>query len=193
MSLVVVGVDLATVTGLARLESGHLSSHGRLKISPNTICADVQSIAAFCAGADLVVVESTYMAANAATSMKLSELRGRLLQCLDAAGIKWTLCAPSTWRKTTIKPGSKTKRKELKRMAVAYVLDHYGVTVADDAADAVCLAEWGVADSLIRPEHNRSSLNGHSAHPTNATRQPTHHKESWKTSSTPSFSQFFFP
>lgn len=145
---IVVGIDLATKTGCARLDGNRLVAHGLVTIGKTDPDLDVASVAGFAAGADLVVIENVYCGANVKTAIDLAVLRGRLVQCLDGARIKWTLCAPSTWRKATIAPPHKATRKQLKALAVAYVLNRYGVDVRDDVADAVCLAEWGRSLSL---------------------------------------------
>lgn len=146
---VVCGIDLATATGLARLDNGKLVAHGLVKIGKTDPDIDVASIAAFCAGADLVVIESVYCGANVKTAIDLAVLRGRLVQELDRARLEWTLCAPSTWRKATTKPAPKLKRKALKALSVAWVASTYGVNVGNDVADAVGLAAWGASHAVV--------------------------------------------
>ena len=138
--MIVIGVDLATKTGLARIEDGRLTAHGKVKITTANVAADVASIAAFCAGADLVAVEDVFAAVNIRTSIALATLRGRLLQLLDQAGIRWTLVAPSTWRKSTVRPPPKAKRAALKQLAIDFVATTFAIDVGDDVADAICLA-----------------------------------------------------
>jgi len=145
----VVGIDLATKTGLARLNGGKLVGTGKVTIGKTDPDLDVGTIAAFCAGADLVVIESVFCGVNVKTAIDLAVLRGRLVQELDRARVKWVLCAPSTWRKTSIKPAPKLKRKELKRLATAFVATTFGVDVSEDEADAVCLALWGETQSSL--------------------------------------------
>lgn len=146
-AMITVGVDLATTTGLARLDNGTLAARGTVKAADYT---DVLSITAFCQGADLVAIENVYCGANVATAIKLATLRGRLIQSLDCGGIPWVLCAPSTWRKATFKPAPKTKRKALKAASQAWALATYGIEVGEDVADAIGLASWAQAANAER-------------------------------------------
>jgi Holliday junction resolvasome RuvABC endonuclease subunit len=98
----------------------------------------VASLASF--APDVVGIENTFISVNAKTGIDLAELRGRLRQALEARGIGVQLIAPGTWRKTTIQPAAKAKRKELKRLSVAYALARYGVSATDDEADAIGIA-----------------------------------------------------
>jgi len=89
---------------------------------------------------DVVAIETTFVSVNAKTGIDLAELRGRLRQVFEIGGIDVELVAPGTWRKTTIKPPARSKRKELKALSKAYALQRYGVAVSDDEADAIAIA-----------------------------------------------------
>ncbi len=88
----------------------------------------------------VVAIENSYVAVNARTGLQLAELRGRLLQCLETKSMVVELIAPGTWRKSTIAPPAKAKRKELKALAKSCVRQLYGVEATDDEADALLIA-----------------------------------------------------
>lgn len=61
---------------------------------------------------------------------------------------------PNSWRsKIGIKTGAHVKREKLKQADIQYVYNKYGITVNDDIADAI-----GIADSYFIQEKNKIDL-----------------------------------
>lgn len=143
---VVVGIDPSTkASGYAVFNDGRLLFADK---APARTAAEVTHLVDWLldmhveTGASVLVgIEHSYVGANVRTGLQLAELRGRISQEVERRGWSVQLIAPSTWRKTTIAPPPKTKRKQLKAMSVAYVDKNYGLTVSDDVADAICVGE----------------------------------------------------
>lgn len=130
-------------TGFAVIDNGKLVHTGRQPLRDHSHIHQLVSTLYTTYGLDLdlVAIEAGYVSVNAKVGLQLAELRGALTYAWRDHGIRVTHVLPSAWRKTTIKPPAKTKRKELKRLAQAHVMTRYGVSVSDDEADAVCIAE----------------------------------------------------
>lgn len=90
-----------------------------------------------------IAIESGFVGINSGVGLQLAQLRGQLLQAFFAAlpeGVAPIMVAPSSWRKTTLKPAAKTKRAALKKLAMAFVQETFGILVSEDEAEALCLA-----------------------------------------------------
>jgi len=143
---VVVGIDPSTkASGYAVFSGGKLLYAAK---APARTAAEVTHLVDWLidqhveTGAPvLVAIESAYCGVNVRTGLQLAELRGRISQECERRGWRVTLVSPAAWRKTTIAPPPKMKRKELKALSVAYAYTKFGLTVTDDVADAVCIAE----------------------------------------------------
>jgi Holliday junction resolvasome RuvABC endonuclease subunit len=138
--VVIAAIDPSLASaGHAVIHDGRLVAYGH---GPLRTCSDVTTVVATLASYEptVIAIENTFMSINAKTGIDLAELRGRLRQAIESRGIEVTLVAPSTWRKSTIKPPAKAKRKALKQMAIDYVAAKYGVAATGDEADAICIA-----------------------------------------------------
>lgn len=139
-------LDVASTTGYAILAAaGELVTYGHANL--RTDCAQqIATLAITFAGMGVttVLIEAGYSGPNIKSGLDLATMRGRWIQALEALGItSIELVAPAKWRKTTIKPAHKLKRKELKALAKQYALEHFGIAATEDEADAICLAAHG--------------------------------------------------
>lgn len=138
--MLIIAIDPSIrATGFAVLDNAILTSFGRTELRT---AAQVETLVAQLASfkPDVVAIETTFVSVNPKTGIDLAELRGRLRQALESRLIDVALVAPGTWRKSTIKPPARSKRKALKAMSKAFALDHYGVMASDDESDAICIA-----------------------------------------------------
>lgn len=77
---------------------------------------------------------------NYTTSKVLSQMLGIIEFFLYCQDIKYEIIPAATWRKEA---GIKGKtREEKKKNAIQYIEDKYGIITNDDAAEALCIAEY---------------------------------------------------
>lgn len=96
--------------------------------------------------AERVVLEDVQQQTNSATYKMLAQLQGAIMHYCYENEIKFSIFAPSAWRKTLgFEQGRKVRRYALKRQAIDYVKAHCNKTVTDDEADAICI---GLADQI---------------------------------------------
>ena len=90
----------------------------------------------------LIVLEDVSYQRDAQALINLARLQGRILQMASELGIPVVMYKPSAWRKAVgIHTGKGIKRQELKKAAVALVLEQYGVEVTEDVAEAICIGK----------------------------------------------------
>lgn len=89
---------------------------------------------------DLVIFEDVNKRNNIKTLIMLSRLQGSIMNSCCLHNKPYKIYAPSTWRKiVNITQGAKVKRAELKKQAMAFVKQSYGITVGDDIAESICI------------------------------------------------------
>ena len=88
---------------------------------------------------EYVCIEELSSMRNGATSKILATLQGHIEIELRKREMLVVTCRPSQWRKDRIT--GKT-RSEMKKSAINYIKNKYGLDVNDDEADAICIAEY---------------------------------------------------
>lgn len=89
---------------------------------------------------DCVVLEDVAMQSNPATLILLSRLQGAIIGCCRVNKIPYDILKPPNWRKALgFKQGQGIKRPELKKQAVEYVRNNYGLKLKDDVCEAICI------------------------------------------------------
>lgn len=145
----IVGIDSSTrVTAMALYENGKLIDHCSIDFSKEKdvdtridgILKEVDKILKSW-DAHVVFVESPWMGNNIQTAMKLAYVIGGIRHICIETGAGFNLILPSEWRRVIGLPSGKKKREELKREAIAYVSEVYGIDVKEDEAEAICICE----------------------------------------------------
>lgn len=145
----ILGLDTSTTsTGYAVLNNGKLICYGTIKTPKKADLLDKiiyieeqvkQIIKA--KKVEFVVIEDLAVTRGASTTKALSGLLYHLLVEFRKRELLVVQARPSEWRSVC---GVKGKcREELKASAIKHVKDVYGISVNDDEADAVCIAEYG--------------------------------------------------
>lgn len=98
---------------------------------------------------DLVVIEDVAMQSNAGALVLLSRLQGGVMGHCYANSVALMIIKPTEWRKWCGFTQGRVKRPELKKQAIAFALEHFGLTLAEDEADAACI---GFAVTLMNAE-----------------------------------------
>ena len=89
---------------------------------------------------DLVVFEDISQRNNVKTLIKLSRLQGMIMNICYEQDKDFLIYAPTTWRSIIgIPQGSQHKREELKKMAIDFIQQTYGIEVSDDVAESICI------------------------------------------------------
>ena len=89
---------------------------------------------------DCVVLEDVAMQSNPATLILLSRLQGAIIGCCRVNKISFDILKPSNWRKTLgFRQGQGIKRPELKKQAVEFVKNNYGLKLSEDVCEAICI------------------------------------------------------
>jgi Holliday junction resolvasome RuvABC endonuclease subunit len=146
----ILALDSATTTGWADLAGEKLVASGavnvgdllRLDAFASYICARRRP--------DLVVVEDNFVMrgpkANPNTMKILSRIVGAWLLAFTVRGVPTEVILPGVWQNGVL--GSLTKLGT-KRAAAIWVQATYGITVSEDAADAIGLATWVARRELV--------------------------------------------
>ena len=145
----IVGADLSTkCSGLALIEDGILKEHCAIDFSKEK---DVEvRIDEMIKRIDLtlkywdphvVFVESPWMGNNMQTAMKLAFIIGGVRHMCLETNAGFNLILPSEWRKVVGINSGKKKRPELKQEAMNYIGNKYKLTVSEDEAEAICIAD----------------------------------------------------
>ena len=89
---------------------------------------------------DYLILEETQNQNNIKTVQILSRLQGMIIGYAEAHKVKTYMIQPSRWRKTlSYVQGPKVRRDALKKQSIEYVKNNLGLTLSEDAAEAVCL------------------------------------------------------
>ena len=146
----VVGFDQASkVTGYGIFEDGKLTKYGTLEASGETetrikdmFRGIVQLIAE--ENPDAVCIEGTHFQNNQNAFKLLAQLQGMIMGVCELVGMPLYEYPPVLWRSVAgIKEGRGVKREELKRLAVEYVKEHFGVECSNDEAEAIVISYVG--------------------------------------------------
>lgn len=139
-----IAFDQATIhTGWSIFEGSSLKKQGLIDAS-NASCRLTGMAMLVCrkideTAPDLVVIEDTAYQSNASVYKVLCQLQGTIIGHCVEHGIPYLILAPTAWRKKLGFEQGNLKRPELKRLAVDYVENIYGIRVSDDVAEAVCI------------------------------------------------------
>lgn len=91
---------------------------------------------------NIIYIEETYMGNNPKTMRILTRLQGVVYAWCLNNDCEFNTVTPTQWRKWIgFKQSKGIKRDELKAQSVKYILDNYGLSVTDDEADALCIAD----------------------------------------------------
>ena len=88
---------------------------------------------------DLVLLENVAMQKSAGSLIKVSCILGGALGYCYEHGYSVEVLAPSTWRKALGFKQGHTARGDLKEQAQKLVQETFGLMVAEDEADAICI------------------------------------------------------
>ena len=92
---------------------------------------------------DHIVIEDVANQKNVATVVKLARLQGAILEMRRKYGhATLEIIRPTEWRKGLKFRQGRTKRKELKEQAQAFVDEKFGKRVSEDEADAICIGYY---------------------------------------------------
>ncbi len=91
---------------------------------------------------NFVVFEDVALQSNPATLMLLARLQGAIVGFCVLNNIPYEILKPPNWRKFLgFRQGQGIKRNELKRQAVEYVRNKYGLNLSEDVCEAVCIGD----------------------------------------------------
>lgn len=154
----ILGLDTSTTsTGYAVLDNDKLVSYGCIKTPKNIDLLDkyiyiekrVKDILK-AKQIEVIIIEDLAVTRSASTTKALAGLLYHLLVEFRKRELLTVTVRPSQWRKVCNIKGK--SRKELKENAITYVKNVYNISVNDDEADAICIAEY--SKSLEIEEEN---------------------------------------
>lgn len=91
---------------------------------------------------DCVVFEDVALQSNPATLILLARLQGAIIGCCREMEIPYSILKPPNWRKALgFTQGREIKRPQLKKQAVEYVKNKYGLSLSNDVCEAVCIGD----------------------------------------------------
>ncbi len=99
-----------------------------------------------------VAVESQYVAANKATTVRLAQRAGRWEEACRVRGVPFAFVPPSSWQAAELGLSRNAKRGQLKAMSMSKVRGLFHPVKYDHCADAILLARYA---SL---EHQRGRM-----------------------------------
>lgn len=144
-------------TGIAYFENSDLKDYGLINMSKvhgdqrmSAMVLEIYKIIDEVAP-EVVVLEDVAFQKNAASLILLARIQGAIIgYCLNK-DIKTVIYKSSSWRKMLgFDQGKNVKRPALKKQAFDFVKEHYGLRVAEDEADAICIGcAWAVANGYI--------------------------------------------
>lgn len=147
----ILSFDQATVkTGIAIHDENNLVAYDlitlekckgdmleRVDIMINELCKAITTYKP-----DYVVFEDVALQSNPSTLILLARLQGAIIGHCISYDIPYTILKPPTWRKTLgFNQGKEIKRPQLKKQAVEYVKNSFGLSLKEDICEAVCIGE----------------------------------------------------
>lgn len=144
--MIVLGIDAATVTGLAAIEK----HGGRERCLESRRCGadDHGAMAAFLdrwrGNSPHAVIEVPFMFNNQRTTELLNQIAGRWQFALMERQIPWEVMRADPWQKGILMGfiDGKSKRAQRKKMCALWVKSTYGLEVTEDEADAIAMATF---------------------------------------------------
>ena len=143
--MMVLGIDPAARTGLAVVDArGDLRYH--CAVTPGVTYRErlelLEEIAATFPSIGAVAIEvPPKFGDRAASTAKVNNRAGEWMALVRLANLpEVTETMPSQWRSRIGMPTAGRSRSTLKRMAVAYCVARWGVTMSEDEADAALIA-----------------------------------------------------
>ena len=89
----------------------------------------------------LVAIEDIQNQSSIKTVIMLARLQGAILSYCHAHKINAEILSPSKWRsKLSFQIGKGIKREELKKQAVDYIAEKFGLDIDEDQSEAICIA-----------------------------------------------------
>lgn len=148
-ALKIIGIDASTSrTGLSLFQNGKLIEYKvvDLKKIKNADVRVPQMMVAIADilkewDGDVLFVEDSWSAVNVEVTKMLSNVLGAIMYICERTGCGFNKFRPNEWRKVIGLPLGKKKRNELKAEAIQYVKETYGLDLADDEAEAICIGE----------------------------------------------------
>lgn len=148
----IVGIDASTKSsGIALLSGdGKLIDHKLIKCNDKDKKVRINKmIISLCEVLDewqphFLFMEDAWNKINVETSKMLMMIVGGINHWCLENNCEFEKVIPSSWRKVVgIKTGKGVKREELKQSSIEYVNKEYNISVGDDEADAIGLANYG--------------------------------------------------
>lgn len=91
---------------------------------------------------DFVVIEDIALQRNPATLIILARLQGAIIGYCEFNCIPYNIIKPPNWRKVLgFRQGRGIKRPQLKKQAIEYVRNKYGLTLQDDICESICIGD----------------------------------------------------
>lgn len=143
--MITLGIDSASSAGWAHLDGERIIGTGTINArDPHRIDA-LAALVCGKARPDLVVIEDSFMGVNVNTVKVLSRIQGRFEQAFAMRGVPTELVLASVWQKALLTgiPGG------TKKACATWVRATYGITVAEDEADALALATHVARRELV--------------------------------------------
>ena len=126
-----------TVYDLINLEKEKVDIPERVNVMIDKVCSVIHKIKP-----DYVVFEDIALQSNPSTLILLARLQGAIIGYCQVHKIPYTILKPPNWRKVLgFEQGKGIKRPQLKKQAVQYVKNKYGLTLSEDVCEAVCIGD----------------------------------------------------
>ena len=149
--MTVIGIDASTnYTGISVMVDSKLMDYDlldchRIKDTDTRIYKMIHEITDYLDGIssiDKILIEESILKTNVATVKYLSYICGAVMLYASQRLIELKRVLPSQWRaKVGIKQNNNIKREKLKQEAVEMVNELFGITVSDDIAESILIAQ----------------------------------------------------
>lgn len=122
-------------------ESGVIDHHKikdvneRVRQMGLSICVKIEEVMP-----SVLIIEEVAQQSNANTLKLLARIQGIIIGFAAAHKIPVYILEPTKWRSSLeFKQGAGVKREELKGQAIAYIKDTYGLDLAEDICESICI------------------------------------------------------
>ena len=123
--------------------SGLIDHHNMKDVSERvrqmglSICAKIEEVKP-----DYCIIEEVAQQSNAQTLKLLARIQGIIIGFAAAHQIPVYILEPSKWRsKLNFQQGKLVKREELKAQAIEHIKEKYGLDLAEDICESICINE----------------------------------------------------